>query len=67
MIEIQYKAMVKGVRSDNALELRFTKLFKKKGITRYHSCQETPEQNSFVERKHQHILNFQWSIGENVS
>lgn len=57
MTELQYKAKVKGVHSDNAPELKFTALFKKKGILAYHSCPETPEQNSVVERKHQHILN----------
>ena len=62
MVETQYKAVVKGVRSDNAPELRFTALFKKKGIVAYHSCPETPEQNSVVERKHQHILNVARSL-----
>lgn len=57
MIETQFKMMVKAVRSDNAPELRFTELYKKKGIVAFHSCPETPEQNSVVERKHQHILN----------
>lgn len=57
MIEKQYNAQVKGVRSDNAPELRFTELYKSKGIQAYHSCPETPEQNSVVERKHHHILN----------
>lgn len=57
MIEVQFKAVVKGVRSDNAQELKFTDLFKSKGIKSFHSCPETPEQNSVVERKHQHILN----------
>lgn len=45
------------MRSDNVPELSFTELYKNKGIQAYHSCPETPEQNSFVERKHQHILN----------
>ncbi|CAA7015851.1 unnamed protein product [Microthlaspi erraticum] len=57
MVETQYHAVVKGVRSDNAPELKFASLFKQKGIVSYHSCPETPEQNSVVERKHQHILN----------
>lgn len=48
---------MKVVRSDNASELKFADLYKKKGIVPYHSCSETPEQNSVVERKHQHILN----------
>ena len=57
MVETQYSARVKSVRSDNAPELRFDALYKAKGIISYHSCAETPEQNSVVERKHQHILN----------
>ncbi|CAA7025697.1 unnamed protein product [Microthlaspi erraticum] len=62
MVETQYKAVVKGVRSDNAPELKFTSLFRQKGIISYHSCPETPEQNSVVERKHQHILNVARSL-----
>lgn len=57
MIETQYQGVIKAVRSDNAPELKFVNLFKKKGIVSFHSCPETPEQNSVVERKHQHILN----------
>ena len=56
-VENQYNVKVKSVRSDNAQELKFTSFFKEKGIVPYHSCPETPEQNSVVERKHQHILN----------
>lgn len=57
MVETQYNIKVKAVRSDNAPELKFEELYKRKGIVAYHSCPETPEQNSVVERKHQHILN----------
>ena len=57
MIERQYKAQVKSVRSDNAPKLSFTELYKRNGIHAYHFCPETPEQNSVVQRKHQHILN----------
>ena len=57
MVETQYKAVVKAVRSDNAPELKFVEFYKKKGIVSYHSCPETPEQNSVMERKHQHIMN----------
>lgn len=42
--------------SDNAHELNFSGLYLQKGITAYHSCHETPEQNSVVERKHHHLL-----------
>ncbi|CAA7046104.1 unnamed protein product [Microthlaspi erraticum] len=57
MIENQYGCRVRGVRSDNAPELKFVDLYKAKGIKAFHSCPETPEQKSVVERKHQHILN----------
>lgn len=56
-VELQYNTKVKSVRSDNAPELRFTQYFQEKGIVPFHSCPETPEQNSVVERKHQHIMN----------
>lgn len=49
--------MVQAIRSDNAPELRFHDRFQHKGIVSYRSCLETLEQNSVVERKHQHILN----------
>lgn len=62
MVETQYGAVVKGVRSHNAPELKFLDLFKKRGIVSYHSCPETPKQNSMVERKHQHILNVARSL-----
>lgn len=56
-VENQYNVKIKAVRSDNAPELRFSELFQAKGIVSHHSCPETPEQNSVVERKHQHLLN----------
>lgn len=57
MVETQYKMKVCSVRSDNAHELKFTELYLEKGIKAFHSCLETPEHNSVVERKHQHLLN----------
>lgn len=62
MVETQYKAKVCSVRSDNVQELKFTELYLAKGIKAYHSCPETPEQNSVVERKHQHLLNVARSL-----
>lgn len=57
LIENQYNASVKAIRSDNAPELSFRSLLLSKGIIHYFSCAYTPQQNSVVERKHQHILN----------
>ncbi|XP_010526680.1 PREDICTED: uncharacterized protein LOC104804180 isoform X2 [Tarenaya hassleriana] len=56
-VENQFNASIKCVRSDNAPELGFKSLFAKKGILHQFSCPYTPQQNSIVERKHQHILN----------
>lgn len=57
LIETQYNASIKTFRSDNAPELSFTELFQSKGIIHQYSCVACPEQNSVVERKHQHLLN----------
>lgn len=57
MVERQFNTKVKGVRSDNAHEIKFTSFYQSKGILPFHSCLETPQQNYVVERKHQHILN----------
>ncbi|KAL4323650.1 hypothetical protein GQ457_11G006340 [Hibiscus cannabinus] len=56
MIKRQYGFDLKVFRSDNAPELRFSELFSTLGILHQFSCVETPQQNSVVERKHQHLL-----------
>lgn len=56
-VKTQYNTDIKVIRSDNAPELAFTNLIQKHGIFHQYSCAYTPQQNSVVERKHQHILN----------
>lgn len=57
LVETQFSKSIKSFRSDNAPELRFVDLFAVKGIIHQYSCVERPQQNSVVERKHQHLLN----------
>ncbi|KAA0035612.1 No apical meristem (NAM) protein [Cucumis melo var. makuwa] len=57
LIETQFSKVIKSFRSDNAHELKFTEFFAQKGSVHQFSCVERPQQNSVVERKHQHLLN----------
>lgn len=56
MVENQFSARLKIIRSDNGTEFYLEDLCKRKGIIHQLSCVETPEQNARVERKHRHIL-----------
>ncbi|KAL4379256.1 hypothetical protein GQ457_02G035690 [Hibiscus cannabinus] len=56
MVKRQFGYDLRQFRSDNAPELRFTDLFSSLGILHQFSCVQTPQQNSVVERKHQHLL-----------
>ena len=56
-VETHFNVKVKTIRSDNGREFTMTYYFNSKGIAHQTTCNETPEQNGIVERKHQHLLN----------
>ena len=56
MIKTQFNKSIKVFKTENGLQFQLTNFFKTHGIIHQHSCVATPQQNSVVERKHQHIL-----------
>jgi len=54
-IKNQFKKDIKTNRSDNGPEFEYDDLYNKYGIIHQKSCFNTSQQNSVVERKHQHI------------
>ena len=51
MVETQFNAKIKCIRSDNGTEFIMKDFFKSKGILHQLSCVDTPQQNAIVERK----------------
>ena len=61
-VKTQFQKSIKCLRSDNAKEFLLTDFLASEGTLHQFSCPYTPEQNSIVERKHQHLLNVARSL-----
>jgi len=61
-IKNQFKKDIKVIRFDNGPKFKYIDLYNKYGIIHQRSCVGTPQQNSIVERKHQHVLNVTRSL-----
>lgn len=57
LVQTQFSKPIKALRSDNAKELALTDFLQNSGTIHQLSCPHRPQQNSVVERRHQHLLN----------
>lgn len=57
MVATQFNTTIKTFRTNNAEELAITDFLNEQGVMHQFSCVEKPQQNSVVEKKHQHLLN----------
>ncbi|XP_058746950.1 uncharacterized protein LOC131619928 [Vicia villosa] len=57
LIEKQYAARVKTVKTDNGPEFNMLEFYATNGIVHQTSCVESSQQNGTVKRKRQHLLN----------
>ena len=56
MVETQFNAKIKQVRSDNGPKFHMPEFYDSHGILHQKSCVYTPQQNGVAEIKHQNVL-----------